>query len=154
MGPIVLVVEQQADLRAAMGGWLRAAGFDVRLCSGPSTHPECPNGTGTCPLAESADIVVVDLSLADDDMLEGPPGWQLLESYLESGMRVVALANAGDFVHPSSGPELIVVPRPPERTRLIEAALAALETPSVEREMRVGDLAVVRGPRRVTAPSR
>jgi len=37
----------------------RAAGFDVLICSGPSTHRHCPALAGKpCPLASAADIVV------------------------------------------------------------------------------------------------
>ena len=91
---VVLVVEQDRELRDRMGGWLEADGHEVLACPGPS-HPDytCVVGRGSpCTLADAADVVVLDLWLASDRMLLGTSSKQLLRYYVSTGRPVVALA--------------------------------------------------------------
>jgi len=142
-----LVVEQDQVLRAQIARWVRAEGFAVLECGGPQdVDAYCPGGKETCPLAANADIVVLDVSLSDDDVCEGPAGWQLVYAYLDAGKAVVALADSGAFPHPPTNDGFIVIPRPPERTRLIEALRSSTLLPAADEaeETRIEGLAVVR----------
>jgi len=129
-----LVVEQDDETRAHLAEWLTEAGFNVLTCGGP-VGPDyvCPGGRGdVCPLAVSADIIVLDIHLESDTMLEGIPGWQILQYYCEMGKPVVALADAGDLFDAESGESLRVIKRDPERETLVEAAREMLRHISLE----------------------
>ncbi|MCB1017048.1 MAG: hypothetical protein KDB10_18310 [Acidimicrobiales bacterium] len=69
----VLVEEEDAELRSAMGAALRAAGYRTAECAGPGWH-----GDGRCPMVESdgcdavdtADAVLQVLVASDEPMRE------------------------------------------------------------------------------------
>jgi DNA-binding response OmpR family regulator len=149
---VALVVEQDPETRAQVAGSLEDAGFVVLTCGGPmAPDVACPAGDGgVCPLADSADIVVLDLELASDTMFEGMPGWQLLSYYCDTGKPVVAIAEAGELVSPGADERLEVVRRPVQQDTLVRACRSVLQRVTLddcEPETRVGDLAVVRAPR-------
>ena len=89
---VVLVVAGE-DVRAGIGPRLEEGGFEVMLCPGPR-GPEyrCVGGrVGACPLANGADVVVLDAWLPGDDALDGTPSEELLGLYLASGRPVALL---------------------------------------------------------------
>jgi hypothetical protein len=62
---VVLVVEAEPAERELFSSWLEESGFTVLACPGP-TEPDFTcvgDRKGTCPLADAADVVVLDMSL-------------------------------------------------------------------------------------------
>jgi CheY-like chemotaxis protein len=123
----VLVVTDDAADRAMIGGWLDRAGYDALLCPGPSAPDyRCIGGRGErCPLAADADVVVLDMQLASDDMMTGSPGWELLLYYMAGGKKIVALASDDDVVVPRSDKGVVVVQRPASEKELLAAVVAS-----------------------------
>jgi hypothetical protein len=123
----VLIVESEAAQRDEMAAWLDDAGYDVELCPGPSAPDyTCIGGRGRpCPLANGADMVVLNEHLTSDALMRGTPGWQLLTYYMELGKPVVVLIDASDFVLPRDDHQVKVLNRPVDRRSLLKA-LAAL----------------------------
>jgi len=119
----VLIVESEAEPRLQMAEWLEEAGYEVQTCPGPSAPDYvCLGGRGLpCPLALSADVVVLNDHLASDALMKGTPGWQLLAYYYEMGRAVVALSDASDFVVPSEDGRTKVLRRPVDRRSLLTA---------------------------------
>lgn len=97
----VLVVEADPLERERFGSWLEAAGFDVLLCPGP-TEPDytCVGSRdGTCPLAEEAAIVVLDMSTESEAVMMGTAAEEILGLYLLAGRRVLVLgSHPGDEI--------------------------------------------------------
>jgi hypothetical protein len=125
----VLVVASDNDERRSISAWLEDAGFaDVMICPGPGAPDyTCLGGRGVaCPLAQVADLVVVDLKLRSDDVMQGTPGWQLMLYYYEQGKPIVALCGPEDAVHPSSEDQITVIARPIERDEFLAAMRMAL----------------------------
>lgn len=123
MNGVVLIVEAEAGTARRMASWLGQAEYEVMLCPGPG-GPEftCLGGRGgRCPLAAAADVVVLDLHLATDEVMAGTPGWQLLLYYLGLGRKVVALAGGDDPVRPFPDDEVAVVRRPAQKGSLVAA---------------------------------
>ncbi|MBI4729039.1 MAG: hypothetical protein HY775_06000 [Acidobacteria bacterium] len=126
---VVLVVEEDDVVRDRLAAWLSEAGFMPLTCAGPLA-PEytCPGGRGeACPLAEFADVAVLDLWLESDTAMVGTPGWQLLPYYIAMGKPVVALATEEDQLHPVPERLVTMLRRLPEKEQLLSAvrALAA-----------------------------
>jgi len=85
-------VESDADARDRIGSSLEDEGYDVIGCPGP-TRPDytCVGSrTQQCPLAEDADVVVLDLVLEGDVAMEGTPANALLLYYTWASKKVVA----------------------------------------------------------------
>jgi CheY-like chemotaxis protein len=118
----VLVVESEAESRAQMADWLEDAGYDVVVCPGPGAPDyTCIGGRGLpCPLAISADLVVLNDHLDSDAMMQGTPGWQLLTYYYELGKPVVSLIDSSDFVVPKVDDRVKTLHRPVDRTTLVK----------------------------------
>jgi hypothetical protein len=115
------VVENDADARDRMGSWLEAEGYEVTGCPGP-TRPDytCVGSrTQRCPLADNADVVVLDLVLEGDIAMEGTPANALLLFYLWASKKVVALSHGVDHLREEDG--VIFRRWPPEREALREA---------------------------------
>lgn len=67
----VLIEEEDAELRHAMGEALRRAGYRTAECEGPSHHHrgDCPLVTGTgCQAVDGADAVIQVLVTSDEPM--------------------------------------------------------------------------------------
>ncbi len=98
--PRVLVVESDPEEAEVLGSRLEASGFDVIACPGPIGPDFVCVGdrTGSCPLIDSADIVVLDCRLESDQVLEGTSAYDLLALYVCSGRPVVAIG--GDEAAP------------------------------------------------------
>jgi CheY-like chemotaxis protein len=121
--PTVLVVEAETKARDGIADWLDHAGYEVEACPGPSSPDyTCIGGRGLpCPLAVSADVVVLNDHLASDTAMQGTPGWQLLTYYMEIGKSVVALVDASDFVVPRDDDNVRVLRRPVDKKSLLKA---------------------------------
>lgn len=122
-GRTVLVVESRDDARGEIGDWLDDEGFDVMACPGPhSPDFTCVGGRGEpCPLADAADIIVLDLYLESDQNLRGVPGWELLLYYAGRGRPLVVLSGPEDTVRPLPDANLTIVRRPPARDEVVAA---------------------------------
>ena len=119
----VLLVEADREERARFGGWLEGAGFDVLECPGP-TEPDytCVGSRGgACPLAEEADIVILDMSLESESVMMGTAAEELLGLYLMSGRRVVVLGSHPGGEVPG---QLVRLPRGPDRDDLLASVRA------------------------------
>jgi hypothetical protein len=73
-----------------------------------------------CPLAESADLVVLDLELESDLLLCGVAAWELLHYYRSLDKPVVVLSGIGDPVRPLPGDRIAVLRRLPNHDELVE----------------------------------
>lgn len=129
---VVLLVENDPDLRDRIGGWLEDAAFDVVACPGPSWPDySCVAVRGTaCPLAQAADIVILDLWLASDSVLIGTSSTQLLSYYVGSGKPVIGISSRQDhsrLLKRFVDQELVLLDWPPERRELAETARAMLD---------------------------
>lgn len=129
----VLVVEHDRRERERFTSWLEAAGFETMACPGPCA-PEysCVGARAdVCPLERAADVVVLDLRLASDDMMLGTPAWQLLLYYYAHGHKIVAITGPTDAVSPLPDASVSVVLRPARRDALVGAVrhLAAAAVP-------------------------
>lgn len=128
---VVLIVEQDPEMRDRIGSWLESDGHQVLACPGP-THPDytCVAARGTpCALANAADVVVLDLWLASDRLLMGTSSTRLLGHYLAGGQPVVAISSRPDNTRLAKlflEEALIVVEWPPERRELCETVRAVL----------------------------
>ena len=89
----VLLVQSDAVARDLMESWLEASGFDVVTCPGPVGPGYVCVGerTGRCPLAEAADVVVLDCRLESGDVPEGTSPYDLLALYRTLGRPVVVV---------------------------------------------------------------
>jgi hypothetical protein len=90
----VLVVSADTSDRDRYGGWLEDEGFEVLSCPGP-TAPDyvCLGGrTGTCVLARTVDLVLLDSSLPGEDMGYGTSTSELVTIYASLGKPVLELA--------------------------------------------------------------
>jgi hypothetical protein len=89
-----LIVEADAGERERLGDALEANGLEVLLCSGPTAPDYTCIGSRdqVCPLARSADVIVLDLWLESDTVLAGTPGGELLAFYRASGKPVVTIS--------------------------------------------------------------
>ena len=79
----VLLVGARRRGRDLMGSWLEASGFDVMACPGPVGPGYVCVGerTGRCPLAEAADVVVLDGRLESGEVPDGTSPYDLLALY-------------------------------------------------------------------------
>ncbi len=118
---IVLLVEADRTQRERLGEALERAGFEVIECTGP-VGPDyiCVGGRdGWCPLADGADVVVLDLWLESDTALTGTPASELLRLYLGCGKRVVTLGLKELVDHDFTGEPVIHLDRMPEPEELV-----------------------------------
>jgi CheY-like chemotaxis protein len=124
---VVLVVEADPAERELFSSWLEGSGFTVLACPGP-TKPDFTcvgDRKGTCPLAEGADVVVLDMSLESEALMRGTAAEDLLGLYLVSGRPVVTLGSRDGDEVPG---ELTRLRRHPTREALL-AAVRGLYTP-------------------------
>ena len=117
---MVLVVEADPAERESFSSWLEESGFTVLACPGP-TEPDYTcvgDRTGACPLADAADVVVLDMSLDSEALMMGTAAEALLGLYLVSGRPVVTLGSRGGEEVPGV---LIRLPRHPTSEALLGA---------------------------------
>jgi len=121
--PVVLLVERDPEIRVRVAGWIRETGSPCLTCAGPG-GPDfaCPVTSGQrCPLAEAADVVVLNMEAPGDVALRGTAGWELLIAYEGLGIPVIALSAPLDAVRPRGDERLVVLPRPVDRSELLRA---------------------------------
>lgn len=139
----VLLVEHNPAARERLADWLEDAGHEVLVCKGPGAPDyDCiASHLDRCPLADGAEVVVLDIAQAGDELLRGTPGWQLLLFYWSHGHKIVALSGTEDPVRPLPDDQVRVVRRPPERMPLLSAVEEVLGAPATpdEREPIGGD---------------
>lgn len=119
---VVLVVEADPPVRARIGRWLEAEGYEVLSCPGPMP-PEytCVIARERrCALAAAADLVVLDTWLESSDVMEGTPPDELLAAYLALDLPVVLLRR-GDADGLPPDERVRGVRWPPDRTALLRA---------------------------------
>jgi DNA-binding response OmpR family regulator len=121
--PVVLIVDRDPDTRDRVGGWLEDVGFDVVVCPGP-TAPEftCVGSReGRCPLAQDADVVVLDLWLESDAAMRGTRAVSLIRHYGSWGKPLVVMTDRHDGVMDRVEDfSLPTVDWPPDRRDLVE----------------------------------
>jgi CheY-like chemotaxis protein len=89
----VLLVGSVDEGRDLMCSWLEANGFDVMTCPGPVGPGYVCVGerTGRCPLAEAADVVVLDARLESGEVPDGTSPYDLLALYRSLDRPVLVL---------------------------------------------------------------
>ena len=95
VSPVVLLVEPNERDRELYGAWLEDAGMTPINCPGPKVPGFTCLGTcgRPCPLAEVADLAVVDTRQLPGLSTRGLPAWRLLRYYLGRGKPVVVIAD-------------------------------------------------------------
>jgi len=118
-----LVVESEEWLLELLIPWVRDAGVEVVTCPGPQGPDfDCAGASRYgCPLAESADLIVLDLELESDLLMCGVAAWELLHYYRFLDKPVVVLTGFEDAIRLLPGDRIAVLPRPPDRDGLVEA---------------------------------
>ena len=93
--PVVLLVEPNEHNRELYGAWLEDAGITPINCPGPKVPGFSCLGTcgRPCPLAEVADLAVLDTRQLPGLSKRGLPAWRLLRYYLGRGKPVVVIAH-------------------------------------------------------------
>jgi hypothetical protein len=102
----VLLVQSDDPDRDLMESWLEASGFDVIACSGPVGPGYVCVGerTGRCPLADMADVVVLDGRLESGEVPDGTSPYDLLMLYRTLG-RPVLVVGADELARELPGSE-------------------------------------------------
>jgi CheY-like chemotaxis protein len=122
-GTVLIVAAEPGD-RERYGAWLEEDGFEVLICSGPNAPSyTCIGGrSGTCVLARSADLVVLDSALPGEDLGEGTSVSELVTLYTSMGKRVLEVATVSrEVAQPASW-----LRWPPSREDLLVAVRARL----------------------------
>jgi DNA-binding response OmpR family regulator len=121
--PVVLIVDRDADTRDRVGRWLEDAGLDVVTCPGP-TAPEFTcigSRDGHCPLAQEADLIVLDLWLDSDAAMVGTRAWNLVRFYRSWDKPLVVMSDRHDDVAEwVEDLPVAAVDWPPDRRDLVE----------------------------------
>lgn len=118
----VLVVEPEEPIRERIGRLTEEAGFVVVTCPGPhAPHYECIGMLKDgCPLAEGADVVVLDMELDSDLAIQGTSAVELVGFYLRKGRSVVALCrDHREVVHPYVEEPVSLLRWPADEDRLV-----------------------------------
>jgi DNA-binding response OmpR family regulator len=121
--PLVLIVDHDPETRDRVGTWLEEAGIDVMVCPGPTASDFTCVGSrdGRCPLAQAADLIVLDLWLASDAAMLGTRSVSLVPYYHSWGKPVVAMTDRHDSVTERiEDLSLATVDWPPDRRELVE----------------------------------
>jgi hypothetical protein len=119
---VILVVEQEREIRDGLGRWLERRGHQVLECPGPQgpTYRCMGSDQGRCPLAAGADLILLDMWLAGEAALLGASSLDLLEFYLGSGIPVIAFIHGADPTELFLHERLTVMDWPPDRRELLE----------------------------------
>ncbi len=122
----VLIVEADPDERRRLGSFLEQVGMTVLLCPGPTEPDYTCVGVrdGACPLVETAEAVVLDMSLDSEAVMEGATAEELLDLYLSTGRPVVML---GSYQVDQEAGQLVRLSRHPDRDELVRAVHSMLD---------------------------
>lgn len=133
--PLVLVVEPDREVRELLRRWLAGTGAEVLFCPGPrAPRYRCVGGQGgPCPLAEAADVVVLDLDLDSEVAGEGTACEELVSYYTGLGTPVVAFGPYAQVVRPYAESGVRAIGWPVRREELIKAVIDAYEGTRVVR---------------------
>jgi CheY-like chemotaxis protein len=123
----VLIVEPNDVERDRLSAWLEHAGYDVMSCPGPQTPDYTCIGVSQnrCPLARVADVVVLDMRSAGDDVMHGTTAWELVAFYNRHDARVVAIASNDETIATAQFAGVGVVRRPADEAELLAAVRAS-----------------------------
>ncbi|MGH2655543.1 MAG: nuclear transport factor 2 family protein [Actinomycetota bacterium] len=127
--PLVLVVEPDREDRELLRRWLAGTGAEVLFCPGPrAPRYRCAGGQGgPCPLAEAADVVVLDLDLDSEVAGEGTACEELVSYYTGLGKPVVAFGPYAQVVRPYAESGVRTIGWPVRRDELTRAVTDAYE---------------------------
>ncbi len=122
----VLIIEADPAERGRLGSFLEQVGMTVLLCPGPTEPDYTCVGVreGACPLVETANAVVLDMSLDSEAVMEGATAEELLDMYLSTGRPVVML---GSYRVDQVPGQLVRLSRHPERDELVRVVLSMLD---------------------------
>jgi hypothetical protein len=124
---VALVVAYDLAVLSNVGAWLEESGFEVCLCPGPR-RPDyrCIVDRGLeCPLARSADLVVLDSWLQSDADDAGMTSLALIRYYRSLGMAILVLDQAREGPAFIPHERIALLACPPDRSQ-IETYAAAL----------------------------
>jgi len=124
---VALVVAYDREVRSTVGSWLEGSGFEVCLCPGPR-RPDyrCIADRGIeCPLARSADLVVIDAWLETDADDAGTRSPELIRYYRSLGMAILVLDHARERSSFIPHERIALLEWPPVRSQ-IETFAAAM----------------------------
>jgi len=110
---LVLLVGPDGADRERHGAWLEDAGMTPINCPGPRIPGFTCLGMcgGPCPLAEVADVAILDTRQLPGISEKGLPAWRLLRYYLSQGKPVVVIAD-GYRKDRTFRPEQVAILRP------------------------------------------
>jgi hypothetical protein len=119
----ILLVEHDERRSALFGGWIQDAGYEVLACPGPSAPGYSCIGSreGHCPLVDPASLVVLDLSFSPEATIRAPIDIDLLDVYLLTGKRIIALGRGDDLLADGLENQLITLERMPDRGDFLAA---------------------------------
>lgn len=121
--PVVLIVDRDANTRDRVGRWLEDAGLDVVTCPGP-TAPEFTcigSRDGQCPLAQEADVIVLNVWLESDAAMLGTRARSLVGFYRSWDKPLVVMSDRhGDMAEWVEDLPVAAVDWPPDRRDLVE----------------------------------
>jgi hypothetical protein len=125
----VLLVEADPELRDRIGMWLECSGFEVLLCPGPSAPSyTCLASKGRpCALAKGADVVLLDLWLASDNIMLGTTASELLAYYVSNDRPVVVIDPGHEELLAFVDEIAARIEWPPERRELVESVRVAFQ---------------------------
>jgi DNA-binding response OmpR family regulator len=124
---VVLLVENDREVRERVGGWLREDGFGVLTCPGPlAPDYVCAGARAPCPLVRAADLIVLDLWLSSDRAMIGIPSQGLLGRYLSAQKPVLAFTHRQDELPHFLEENLAEMQWPPDRRETLETVRARI----------------------------
>ena len=121
--PVVLIVDRDPGTRDRVGRWLEDAGLDVVACPGPTAPGFTCIGSrdGQCPLAQEADLIVLDLWLDSDAAMLGTRAKSLVGFYRSWDKPLVVMSDRHDDVGEwLEDLPVAAVDWPPDRRDLVE----------------------------------
>lgn len=127
--PVALVVAFDRSIGARTAKLLERTGFDVLWCPGPGQPDFTCIGvrSSRCPLAQTAELIVLDLWLEGDAEADGTGSIELLEYYRSTGTPIVALDHGAERARSFPDQQVTVLAWPPDPAQLREVALASLD---------------------------
>jgi hypothetical protein len=127
--PVALVVAFDSRIGARTTQLLERTGFEVLWCPGPGRPDFTCIGvlTDRCPLAHTADLIVLDLWLEGDVAAQGAGSIDLLEYYRSTETPIIALDHGAERARSFPDQQVTVLAWPPDPAQLRSAALASLD---------------------------
>jgi hypothetical protein len=135
----VLIVAADPEIGARVQATAEMDGHDVVACAGPGRPTYlCAGATDKrCPLAERADLVVVDGWLETDQARCGLPSWHLIRYYRNMGIPVLALVGPNGLPGPLNDAGVHAIARHAEPSELRQAIRDAIHGVWIRRRIPV-----------------